>query len=175
MEEKPVSLMKSSLTYGIYLGIVSILFSVVLYVLGYTFEKWVQYASYPITIGAIIWAQFAYRKSLGNEMTYGQALGIGIMTVVFASVLSAIYTYILFAFIDPSLQEQLRLVTEQRIVEQGNVPEEQLDTVVEMMTKFQKPWIMAVSVIFMSAIIGLIVSLITGIFTKKNPSDEVPE
>lgn len=175
MEEKPVSLMKSSLTYGIYLGIVSILFSVVIYVLGYTFEKWVQYASYPITIGAIIWAQIAYRKSLGNEMTYGQALGIGIMTVVFASVLSAIYTYILFAFIDPSLQEQLRLVTEQRIVEQGNVPEEQLDTVVEMMTKFQKPWIMAVSVIFMSALIGLVVSLITGIFTKKNPSDEVPE
>lgn len=175
MEEKPVSLMKSSLTYGIYLGIVSILLSVVLYVFGLTFETWVQYASYPITIAAIVWAQLAYRKSLGGEMTYGQALSIGLMTVIFSSVLSAIYTYLLFAVIDPSLQEQMRLVTEQRIVEQGKVPEEQLDTVVEMMTKFQKPWIMAISVVFMSAILGLIISLITGIFTKKNPSDEVPE
>ncbi len=175
MEEKPVSLMKSSLTYGIYLGIVSILFSVVLYVLGFTFEKWVQYASYPITIAAVIWVQIAYRKSLGGEMTYGQALGIGLMTVVFASALSAIYTYILFVVIDPSLQEQLRLVTEQRIVEQGNVPEEQLDTVVEMTAKFQNPPILAVFTLFGGALIGLIISLITGIFTKKNPSDEVPE
>jgi len=174
MEEKPVSLMKSSLTYGIYLGIVSILLSVVIYVLGYTFEKWVQYTSYPILIGGIIWAQIAYKKALGGEMTYGQAIGIGTMTVIFSGVLSAVYTYLLYTVIDPSLVEQMRLFTEQQIVEQGKVPEEQLDMVVEMMTKFQKPWILSITVIFMSAIMGVIISLITGIFTKKNPSDEVP-
>lgn len=174
MEEKPVSLMKSSLTYGIYLGIVSILISVVIYVLGYSFEDWVQYSSLPIVIGGIIWAQIAYKKALGGEMTFGQAIGVGTMTVIFSSVLSAIYTYLLFAVIDTSLIEQLRLVTEQKIVEQGKVPEEQLDAVVEMMTKFQKPWIMAVSAIVMGCIMGVIISLLTGIFTKKNPSDEVP-
>jgi magnesium-transporting ATPase (P-type) len=174
MEEKPVSLMKSSLTYGIYLGIVSILLSVVLYVLGYTFEKWVQYTSYPIIIGGVIWAQIAYRKALGGEMTYGQALGVGTMTVIFSGVLSAIYIYLLYTVIDPSLIEQLRLATEQQLVEQGKVPEEQMDAVLDMMTKFQKPWIMSISAIFVGAIMGLIVSLITGIFTKKNPSDEVP-
>lgn len=174
MEEKPVSLMKSSLTYGIYLGIVTILLSVVLYVLGYTFEKWVQYSTLPIIIGGIIWAQIAYKKALGGEMTYGQAIGVGTMTAIFSSVLSAIYTYLLFTVIDPSLIEQLRLFTEQQIVEQGKVPEEQLDMVIEMMTKFQKPWIMAVSAIFTGGFMGVIISLITGIFTKKNPSDEVP-
>jgi len=174
MEEKPVSLMKSSLTYGLYLGIVSILLSVVLYVLGYTFEKWVQYASYPILIAAVVWAQLDYRKSLGGEMTYGQALGIGVMTVVFSSVLSGIYTYLLFAVIDPSLQEQLRIVTEQQFVEKG-MSEEQIDASIGIVTKMQSPPIMAVMAIFGGAIIGLIISLITGIFTKQNPSDEVPE
>ncbi len=174
MEEKPVSLMKSSLTYGIYLGIVSVLVSVVIYVLGYTFEKWVQYISWPIIIGGIIWAQLAYRKALGGEMTYGQALGVGTMTVIFSGVLSGIYIYLLYTVIDPGLQEQLRLATEQTIVERG-VPEEQLDMMINMATKFQKPPIMAAMAIFGGAIMGLIISLLTGIFTKQNPSDEVPE
>ena len=173
MEEKPVSLMKSSLTYGIYLGIVSILLSVVLYVMGYTFEKWVQYTSYPIIIGAIIWAQVAYKKALGGEMTYGQALGIGTMTVVFSGVLSAIYVYLLYTVIDPSLLDQLRLVTEQQMVERG-IPEEQLDATIAMASKFQQPAIMAIMAIVLGGILGFIISLITGIFTKKNPSDEVP-
>lgn len=175
MEERPVSLMKSSLTYGIYLGIVTILFSVVVYVLGFTFEKWVQYSTYPIIIIGIVLAQLSYRKALGGEMSYGQALGVGIMTVIFSSVLGAIYTYLLYAVIDPSLQEQLRLATEQQIIEQGKVPEEQLDMVIEMATKFQKPAIMALFAIFGGAFMGLIISLITSIFTKKNPSDVVPE
>lgn len=174
MEEKPASLMKSSLMYGIYLGIVSILLSVILYVFGFTFEKWVQYTSYPILIGGIVLAQLAYRKVLGGEMTYGQAIGVGTMTVIFSGVLSAVYTFLLYTVIDPSLLDQMKLFTEQQLVEQGKIPEEQLDAVVEMMTKFQKPWILTVSVIFMSALMGLIFSLITGIFTKKNPSNEVP-
>lgn len=174
MEEKPVSLMKSSLTYGVYLGIVSILFSVILYVLGYTFEKWVQYASYPILIAAIVWAQLDYRKALGGEMTYGQALGIGLLTVIFSSVLSGIYTYLLFAVIDPSLQEQLRIVTEQGFVEKG-MSEEQIDATIGIVSKLQSPPIMAVMAVVGGAVIGLIISLLTGIFTKKNPSDEVPE
>ncbi|MCY1719138.1 DUF4199 domain-containing protein [Prolixibacteraceae bacterium Z1-6] len=174
MEEKPVSLMKSSLTYGIYLGIVSILLSVVIYVLGYSFEKWVAYAAYPVIIAGVVLAQLSYRKTLGGEMTYGQAFGVGVMTVIFSSVLSSVYTYLLYAVIDPSLIDQLRLATEQQIVEQGKVPEEQLDAVVNMMTKFQKPAIMAVLGIFGGALIGLVISLITAIFTKKNPSDEVP-
>lgn len=175
MENKPVSLMKSALTYGIYLGIVSILVSVVIYVLGYTFEKWVQYISWPILIGGVIWAQVAFKKNLGGEMSYGQALGVGTMTVVFSGVLSGIYTYLLYTVIDPSLQEQLRLLTEQQIVEQGKVPEEQLEFAVNMATKFQKPPIMAALAVFGGGLIGFIISLITSIFTKKNPSDEVPE
>ena len=173
MEEKPVSVMKSSLTYGIYLGIVSILLSVVLYVMGYTFEKWVQYTSYPIILGGILWAQIAFKKALGGEMTYGQALGVGTMTVVFAGVLSGIYAYLLYAVIDPPLLDQLRLVTEQQMLERG-VPDEQLDAMVAMASKFQKPPIMAIMAIVVSGFLGFVISLITSIFTKKNPSDEVP-
>ena len=64
---------------------------------------------------------------------------------------------------------------EQKLIEQGKVPEEQLDAAIEMMSKFQKPIILSVSSIFGGALTGLIISLITSIFTKKEPGNEVPE
>lgn len=174
MEQKPVSLMKSSMISGLYLGIVLILISVVLYVAGLTFETWVQYISYPILIAGAVYAQVNYRKSLGGEMTYGQALGVGLMSIIFASVLSSIYAYLLYAVIDPGLLDQVRIMTEQKILEKG-IPEEQLDTAMNLAMKFQTPPFLAIMGIVGGAFIGLIISLITAIFTKKNPSDVVPE
>jgi len=174
MEQKPVSLLKSSLMSGIYLGIALILVSVIIYVAGLSFANWAQYVSYPILIVGAVWAQIGYKNALGGEMKYGQALGVGLLTIVFASVLSGIYSYILFAIIDPSLQEQALLVAEQKLVERS-MPQEQIDAALNMQAKFMKPPIMAVMAVVGGAFIGLIISLITAIFTKKNPSDVVPE
>ncbi len=175
MEQRPASLMKSTLTSGIYIGVVLILVSVVFYVAGLMFETWAQYVSWPILIAGAVYAQLSYRKSLGGEMTYGQALGAGVLALVFASVLSAIYTILLYTVIDPGLTEQTRIVMEQRMVEQGRMPAEQIDQAVDMMMKLQKPPILAGMAILMGAFTGLIISLITGIFTQKKPSDIVPE
>ncbi len=175
MEQKSTSVWKSALTTGVYLGIVFILTSVVFYVMGNPFSKVAQYISYPIMIAGIALAQISYKNSLGGEMTYGQAFGVGLLAMVFASVISGVYTYLLYEVIDPSLQEQLRIFTEEEIMKKGNVPEEQMEMVVDMATKFQKPAIMFAMAIFGGAFIGTIISLITAIFTKKNPTDEVPE
>lgn len=175
MEQKSVSLWKSSVTYGLYLGIVLILVSVGYYATGNTFSKSAQWVSYGIMIAGVIITQLNYRKSLGEIMTYGQALGIGVLTLVFASILTGFFTYLLYAVIDPSLQEQLRLSIEEQLVKQGNLPEEQLDMAIEMSMKFQKPAIMFIMNIFGGAFIGLIISLITSIFTKKLPKDDFSE
>ncbi len=174
MEPKPVSLWKSSLTSGLYLGIVLILLSVIFYVAGLTFETWVAYISYPLLIAGAVYGQLSFRKSLGGEMTYGQALGVGTMTIIFASVLSSIYSYLLYAVIDPGLLDQVRIMTEQTLLERG-IPEEQLDASINIAMKFQTPPALAVMGVLGGALIGLIISLITAIFTKKEPSDEVPE
>ena len=175
MEQKSVSLWKSSLTYGLYLGIAMIMISVIYYATGNTFSKSAQWVSYGVMIAGVIIAQLSYRKALGDVMTYGQALGIGVLTLLFASIIGGFYTYLLYGIIDPSLQDQLRLSIEEQIVKQGRVPEEQIDMAVEMATKFQKPVIMLLMSIFGGAFIGLIISLITSIFTKKNPTADFSE
>ena len=175
MEQKAASVWKSSLMPGIYLAIVSILVSVIFYVTGNPFSKIAQWVGYAVLIAGVVYAQVNYKKALGGTMTYGQALGVGLLTVVFASVLSSIYTYLLYAVIDPSLQDQLRLFTEEQIVKQGRVPEEQMDMALEMATKFQTPGMMMVMRIFGGAFAGLIISLITAIFTQKKPQDDFTE
>ena len=117
MEQETTSIWKSSLMSGIYLGIALILTSVIFYATGNTFSQTAQYVGYPIMIIGIVLAQVGYKKVLGDTMTYGQALGVGVLTMVFASVLSGIYTYLLYEVIDPSLQEQMRLFTEEKIIQ----------------------------------------------------------
>jgi hypothetical protein len=125
-------------------------------------------------IGGVIWAQLNYKKALGGTLTYGQGVASGVLAFTFASLLSSIYTFILYKFIDPSLTEQLRIFTEEQILKQGNVPEEQVEMAVNIATKFLTPTMMLVMGILGGAFMSLIISLITSIFMKKNPSDEVP-
>jgi len=125
-------------------------------------------------IGGVIWAQLNYKKALGGTLTYGQGVASGVLALTFAMLISSIYTFVLFKFIDPSLNEQLRIFTEEQIIKQGRVPEEQMEMAVNMATKFQTPTMMLIMGVFGGAFIGLIISLITSIFIKKNPSDEVP-
>lgn len=167
MEQKSESLKKSALISGLYTGILLILVAVIIYVADLTFEKWTSYPSYLVLILGVIWAQIKYRKKSGGEMPYSKALGVGFLTVVFAGILSGIYIYILNKVIDPSLIEQTKLLTEQKLVEQGNFTEEQINTTMSIQSKFLTPAIMAVSGIFWYVIIGFIISLITAIFTKK--------
>jgi NADH:ubiquinone oxidoreductase subunit 6 (subunit J) len=138
MEEKSASIWKTALTTGLYLAIALILISVIFYVTGNPFSKVGQYLSYPIMIGGIILAQIMYKKALGDTLTYGQAVGVGVLAMVFASVISGMYTYLLYTIIDPSLQEQMRIFTEEQIAKKG-IPEEQLEMAVKMAAKFQSP------------------------------------
>lgn len=118
MEEKSTSIWKSTMVSGIYLAIALILLSVVFYVTGNTFSKFAQYSSYPIMIAGVIWGQMNYKKDLGGVSTYGQAFTAGLLTMVFASIITSIYTYLLYTVIDPSLQEQMRIFTEEQMIAQ---------------------------------------------------------
>src|SRR5690606_33768651 len=127
MEQSSVSVWKSALTYGLYLGIILVVVSVAYYATGNTFAKSAQWVTYAVMIAGVIIAQLQYRQQLGGFMTYAQALGMGVLTMLFASVITGFFTYLLYAVIDPSLQDQMKLAIEEQLVQQGKVPEDQMD------------------------------------------------
>lgn len=178
MEEKTTSIWKSGLIFGVYLSIVVILYSVVLYVMGLGFNKIAGYVSIAIMIVGIIIIQISYKKQQNGILTYGQGVGISVISMISLGVISMIYTYLLYAVIDPDYYQQFLLFMEEQTMStltQRGMSEDQIQMSLDIQQKFQTPVILAVGALINSVVVGLIASLITSIFIKKNPSDEVPE
>jgi hypothetical protein len=173
MEENTPSTGKSSLTYGLYLGIALIIASVIVYLSGNVFAKWSQWVTYIVMIIGIVTAQLNYRKKAGGIMSYGQALGLGVLTAFFASILLAMYSYVLYELIDPSLKNQIVLKMEEQLVTQGNLPEEQISLITKMISTLYKSPIREIIAVFNGTFTGLILSLITSIFTQKKPDENI--
>lgn len=173
MEENKNSFWKSALIYGAMYGAVLIVFSIITYVLNMTMEKWVQYVSYVIMIGALVYFTMEYRKQRGAEgLSYGQALGFGVAITLVASVISAIYTYLLFTVIDPDLINLMIDKTQEQMLAQG-LTDEQVEAAMEMQKKFMEPWIITAMSIPSMTFMGFIIALISSIFLKKEPVDQL--
>jgi uncharacterized membrane protein len=75
---------------------------------------------------------------LGGIMPFGKAFGFGMLIILVAALLGAIFAYLLYAVIDKGLSERMLEFTSERMLKRG-VPEAQLDTILECAAKFQKP------------------------------------
>jgi hypothetical protein len=163
-------LWKTSVIYGLYYALVSIALTVVFYATGNMTSTVFQGLGIVVMIAAIVIIQISYRKSLGGWMTYGQGLSIGLVSMVAGSVIVAIFTFILYKFIDPELIAQIKLMTEEKFYQQG-MSDEQIRATMAFTEKFQTPAIISFMTIVNFAIMGLIISAITAIFTKKQSPD----
>lgn len=178
MEEKS-TFWQTAMTYGLYLGIAIVLFSVILYVIGQSLNPALTWITYVLIAAGTFYSQLNYRnKYLNGYINYSTALGFGVAVMLFAGVIQSLYTVILFKFIDPSLFDQIRVMQEEAMLKQG-LSEESIEAATEMMSKFQSPLLLAISGLFSFALLGFIISLVTSIFVKKrdegNAFDEAME
>jgi vacuolar-type H+-ATPase subunit I/STV1 len=170
MEEKS-TFWKSAMIYGLYIGIIATLYSVVLYVVGQTQNKGLLSVMYLFYIVGIVLAQINYRnRDLNGNISYGQAVGFGTAVMLFGGIISALYTLIIFK-IDPGLIEQIKTIQEEALLQKG-LSEDQIEAAMSITSKMLTPGIMAISGLFGAVIIGTIISLITSIFVKKQPSED---
>jgi len=166
MEQK-VSVWKANLSNGLIMGLAGVIFTLVLYFLDLSLNKTIPWLFYIIAILLLYYFIVSYRNNyLNGYMTYGQSLGAGIIIYLYYSVIIAIFTYILFAVIDPGLQDKFLASAEAELVKRG-IPEENLDQVMAMQKKFMNPAIMAPFSILTNMFFGTILCLIISIFTRK--------
>ncbi len=165
-QEKRPTLFSSSISYGIYTGIALIVYSVIIYVLDLTFEKWTSWLNYAILLAGIILSTLQYRnKILGGYISYGQALGFGVLLSLWASILSGIYTFAFYQFIDPEALNQLKIIMEETYLERGLSPQ-QVEQAMKVSAFTMKPIIMGLILIPTLTFWGFVMSLITSIFLK---------
>ncbi len=176
MENTKVSVWKGTLTAGIYLGLALVLYSLFLYFIGQTFNRTLGLVVYLIYIAGVFFGIKTFRDTYRNGfLTYGQALGAGTVTALYAGIIAAIFTYLLYAVIDPDLTAKLIEFSKQKMLDKG-LSDEQVEMSMKASKIMMKPWIMAGSAIINSAFLGVIISLIEGIFLKREgetPFEEV--
>ncbi len=169
--EKKVSVWQATLNSGLILGLALVIYTLLLYFLDQTFNKSLGYVSILIIIGGLVLGIKSFRDDArGGIMSYGQGVGAGTVIGLYAGIIGAIFTFLLYKVIDPDLLGKLLTFTEEKYLESGRVPEEMIDQIMKSQKKFMTPLVLSVSSIFSNVFFGVVVSLIASIFLKKEDS-----
>lgn len=118
--------------------------------------SWVTY------IYAIFYAQKKHKEDLGGYMSYGRAFSTGFKVAAYAGLFIGILMFIYYQFIDPA---GLQKMTDTAIANADG--DEQKIKGIEMMADYMI-YFTAFGAAIMYAIVGLLISLITAAFLKKD-------
>lgn len=171
MEENKNSMFKTSLNYGAIYGGIIVIYSIIMYLLNISTQKWTQWLMYPIMIAALAWLLIKFRNEhCGGFISYGKAVLMGLLISLFAAIISAFYTFVLMKFIDPNITAQIISQAEQNMVESG-MQDDQIAMAMTMVEKFTNPTFIAITSIFSLTLVGLLLSIFIAIFVKKKDND----
>lgn len=167
MEEKKPSAGKSALYYGLLLAVALIVVHLVLYLTDIHQSTTGMVISGIVFIAGISLASLDYRnKKLGGYISYGKAVKIGFLTVLFASFIVAAYTFVYHNNINPGEIQQAKIEAAEQIYKMEMDSESEAQAM-KWQEYIHTPLTYAIGAIFMYALIGIIVALITSIFIKK--------
>jgi hypothetical protein len=167
MEEKR-SIWKETVNYGIILGLVSVGLSVLTYMFDLTFKTWIIWPSLLISLLVLYFLLRSYRDHYNNGyISYGKSVGAGVIINLYAAIITGIYVYVLYAFIDPGLVDKSLAMQEERMITRG-MPQASIDAAMQMQAKMMKPWFTSLMSVISSVFYGLIISLIISLFVIKS-------
>lgn len=173
MEENQ-SVFKTSLNAGLLFGLIIVVFNLLLFVTDLAItSQGLTWISYLILAGGIFYAHNQFKKKGDGFMSYAQGLGIGTLVSLFAGVLSGIFSVVYTTLIDTGYQE--RAMEQARIMmEEQGMPDEQIESALEMSQTFTNPILMLVVGIIVMTFLGFLISLVVAAITKKNdPAAEI--
>lgn len=163
--EKKASFWKAALIYGAIAGFVGILLGVIFYLMNLYAASWTQWVSILVAIAVLVYCLKAYRNEyLGGYARFGQLFLMALVIGVIASIISLIYSYLMYTVIDHELLDKIRLAAEEKMMNNPRIPESMLDEMIERLEKNFEPRRMYMMTVIggtaMYAILGLILAAI---------------
>lgn len=176
MENLKASIKKVMTTYGILLGIISVLINVVMYVTNNHLQPhWsVQLIGFFVFISIVVVAHKTHKKENDGYMKLATALKIGLGIALISAIIGVIYTYLLMNVIEPTYMDQVMEIQQEVMLENSpNMSQQQIDTAIEMSKKFSGPGIVIAFQLIAALFFGFIISLVSGLILKKeNPYED---
>jgi len=167
---------KPALIYGAILGLVSVFMSLVFYFIGMATVNWTGYVTMLVGLVLLVYLMIQYRNvHLGGYASFGQIFVMVLVSAgIIATIISAIYTYVLYTVIDPGLVDQIRIVAEEKIMSNSRIPESMYDDILERMEKKMNVRYMIRMALIIGPVINAFIGLIVAAFIKKEKDITTP-
>jgi len=169
MEETKPKIGKFSLNYGLLLGLISLVFSLMLFFQKMHYEQSTATTIIGIVIllGVVGFGINQYKKANGGLLKLGEALKLGTGIAVVGGLVGLIYyTLLSNGILEPDFVEKATEIAKAKaFANNPKLTQEQWDQGIEMQEKFK--WLAYPIIIIFNAILGFIAGLIFGLIMKK--------
>ena len=151
---------------GLVIGLIMIMISTVIAVMGENSNTALQWLVYLVFIGGIIWAISSYGKQVNYNSTFGNYFAHGFKISAIVTILMIIFL-IIFMMLFPDFKEKAMAIARTDMASK-NYSAEDTERGIEIANKFFTPLLIG-SALLTYLILGCIASLIGAAITKKNP------
>jgi putative flippase GtrA len=168
-EQPNVSPFATALRYGIIGGVVSIILFLFLYLIDSYQSRAISFTmTIALLITFILLSQKSHRDiDLKGFMSYGRAIGVGMLTVLFMGLLNAVFSVVFLEFIDSSMVEDAIRKAEDDMIDR-DMSSEQIEQSLKIAKFLSHPIFIFFGSLLREGVLGLIVALITGAITKRD-------
>ena len=176
VDPSKVSAWPTASRYGLLAGLILVVVGLLIHLSGmvdYTNQgggaNWiVNLLNWGITVAAIVMAVKQHRdEDLGGFISFGRSFRVGFLVTLVIAVVSVVWGYIFFSFVEPGLIEDILSASREQMIEQQGMSEEQAEQGLKMMSWMFTPAMMSLMGGIFSVIAGVIFSLIVGAIMKR--------
>jgi hypothetical protein len=174
-KEQP-TLLKDALRWGLIVGAVSIVLSILLYAIDYTLmvQLKVLFISLAIYLGLTIYGGIGYRKSIGGFISFGKAFQHGFLILAISALVATLFNLVMYSAIDTELPRKLTDATVENtraMMENFGAPEDKIDETIqktEESTMAQFTPVGQLKGYFYILIFSAVMALISSLIVRKN-------
>ncbi|MEO8819942.1 MAG: DUF4199 domain-containing protein [Ginsengibacter sp.] len=157
----------TSNTKGIVIALILIILALATYFLNMNTNSSLQYISYLIFIGGIIWSVNMYGKQIDHNSTFGNYFAHGFKVAAVVTVIMIIYV-VIFLYLFPDVKEKAVDAARKNMESKGQLTQDQINTGLNITRKFFMAFAIG-GTLLGYLIFGAIAALIGAGITKKNP------
>ncbi|MDW7690315.1 DUF4199 domain-containing protein [Flammeovirgaceae bacterium SG7u.111] len=172
-QQEPVSSKSIAIKYGLILGVVNIIFTLIILYTGLLGNTIIGFLGYGIYFAFLFLGMKEFKGDNNGVMTFGKGFGLGTLASLIAGLFMCVFFYVYLSFIDDYLLTFMLDFTVTQLEESGTVDQNAIDMAMSIYEDYLfTPLGYSILALVSGFFVGMIISLITAAITKKNP--EVP-
>lgn len=162
--------------YGLLAGLVLIVLGLLIHLTGmvdYTGQdsssNWLtNLINWGVIAAAIVLAVKQHRDTeLGGHITFGRSFFVGFIVTLLAAVVSMVWGYVFFSFVEPSLIESMLEMSRDQMMEQQGLSGSEVDNAMGMISWMFTPIMLSLMGGLALLVVGIIFSLIIAAIMKR--------